>query len=208
MKQYCDAIEKQRETFVLKPGQPKSNRESANNLFKVLKKVLCDVEGIKLSRYYQFLEENDIKQVLDNMRFEAENQPLVFETNKAAKDKRGFYLAEKDGKELLGMYDFGPMNIGWFKETDYHQLALVFKDPNEEGKEIGFSLNSQGGLTVIICPMRYELFPSFALLSVSNKGYIPMTYYNLNGDDYVRYELYGEDGARREANLWEKFLAL
>ena len=110
MKQYCDAIEKLRNTFVLNPGQPKFNREAVNNLFKVLKKALCNVEGIKLSQYYRFLEDDDIKQVLDNMRFEAENQPLVFETNKAAKDKRGFYLAEKDGKELLGMYDFGPMN--------------------------------------------------------------------------------------------------
>lgn len=208
MQKYCDTIENLRNTFVLNPGQPKFNREAANYLFKTLKESLKAVDGVIIDPYYRFLEEEDVKQVLDNMRFEAENQPLVFESNKAAMDSRGYYLAEKDGKELLGMYDFGTMNTGWFKESDFHQLAIVFKNPDMEGKEIGFSLNVQGGLTVIIAPMRYEMFPSFSLLSVSYKGYSPMTYYNLNGDDYVRFEIYNEDGLRREASLWEKFLAL
>lgn len=209
MKHYCDTIEKQKEAVAFKPGQPKFNREAANGLFKVLKKGLEGINGVEFSKYYKLLADDDIKQILDDMRFEAKNQPLVFEVNNKAKNGEFYVLAQKDGKNLLVMLDMGPMETGWFKETDFHQLVLVFAAPDrQEGCEIGFSLNVKGGLNVILPPMRYELYPSFALLSVGNNGYTAMTYHNIVGDSYARYDYYEENGTKRTPSLWEKFLSL
>lgn len=208
MNNYINKVRSVKDSYSFNAGQPSSNRRSLQEVFVMLRDAAMQISSTSKSQYIDFLKTDDVMELLNGLRFEADYQPLAFSSTKAARDQVGYPLMTCNGKNIVVLYDFGTMATGVFSESEFHQFALVFHDPTQEGVEVGFSLNVKGGPTIIVPPVRVELYPSYALLSESPLSYRPMKYYDLTGDDYKRYNMYEENGAKKTPSLWEKFKSL
>ena len=202
MNNYHNTIQALKNAIQMKPGEPSTNRAVANAAFIALKNALFAIPDTQKNKYISLVQSTtDIKQFLDNLRFDADYQALVFMTGKMLQEGKPLPLVQRDDKILLSLCDLGEISTGVFSVAEFHQLVLVFHDPVDSKSEIGFSLNSNAGLSITIPPKRMELYPSFSLYTISNRGYE-------TGYGAVVEEVYTEKGEEPKQTLWDWFLNL
>jgi hypothetical protein len=202
MNNYHNIIQALKKAIQMEPGEPYKNRAIANAAFIALKNAVFAIPGTQKSKYISHVESTtEIKQFLDNLRFDADYQSLVFMAGKMLQEGKPLPLVQREDKILLSLCDLGEISTGVFSVADFHQIALVFHDPLDSKSEIGFSLNSDAGLCITIPPKRLELYPSFSLYTISESGYE-------TGYGVVVKEIYTEKGEVPKQSLWDWFLNL
>lgn len=202
MNNYHNIIQALKKAIQMEPGEPYKNRAIANAAFIALKNAVFAIPGTQKSKYISHVESTtEIKQFLDNLRFDADYQSLVFMAGKMLQEGKPLALVQREDKILLSLCDLGEISTGVFSVADFHQIALVFHDPLDSKSEIGFSLNSDAGLCITIPPRRLELYPSFSLYTISESGYE-------TGYGVVVKEMYTEKGEVPKQSLWDWFLNL
>ena len=202
MNNYHNIIQALKKAIQMEPGEPYKNRAIANAAFIALKNAVFAIPGTQKSKYISHVESTtEIKQFLDNLRFDADYQSLVFMAGKMLQEGKPLALVQREDKILLSLCDLGEISTGVFSVADFHQIALVFHDPLDSKSEIGFSLNSDAGLCITIPPRRLELYPSFSLYTISESGYE-------TGYGVVVKAIYTEKGEVPKQSLWDWFLNL
>ena len=95
-------------------------------------------------------------------------------------------VVDKNGDTLVGLYNLGPYDKGYFSKTDHEQVVLEFRNP-DTGHFVGLSRDSENGLAITKNHERVELDYDdgfYYYKSLSKQGYKPSVYvdYRGNGD--------------------------
>lgn len=202
--QYIRAFNEAKEMkFSIKDGE--SNKAMIKFNYSRLISSLSYAPAMEIDTHFSCVDREDpldfLLRLVDDQALLSFVNAMRAHTN--VTDRYPYSLIKYNERTLLATFAMPKLQSDWFKDQHY-QFGIVFKHPIEL-QEIGFTINVNRGITFIREPNRIELYPSYRIHSISDLGYTPMTYFDLNEDKISKYKIYNPDGSPRRLTEWEKF---